>query len=153
VPRHLEALLDDSAADRAPRAARHALLTCALAFGQRGGGEQEVLFAVARSYSAAARARYRDERLASDIVQVDDGQIVRRLLGRAEGALCTAGKALPHFNRHTVRRLVGAALAYADAWELDRAWAVRLTHSRVTSSYARTAGAQPPSKSPRNAAF
>jgi len=152
VPRHLETLLDESAADRAPRAARHALLTCALAFGQRGGGEQEVLFAVARGYTAAARARYRDERLASDIVQVDDGQVVRRLLRRAEDALCAAAKALPHFNRHTARRLVRAALAYTDAWELDRAWALCLTHSRATSSYARTAGAPPPSKSPRDAA-
>src|SRR5690349_21187169 len=142
APRHLEALLDDSAADRAPRAARHALLTCALAFGQRGGGQQEVLFAVARSYTAAARARYRDERLASDVVQVDDGQIVRRLLGRAEGALCAAAKALPHINRHTVRRLIRAARAYTDAWELDRAWAVRLAHLRATSGYSRTVGAQ-----------
>jgi hypothetical protein len=147
--RHLEVLLYESAADRVARAARHALLTCALAFGQRGGGEQEVLFAVARSYTAAARARDRDARLASDIVQVDDGQIVRRLLGRAEGALCAAAKALPHFNRHTVRRLVRAARAYTDAWELDRAWALRLTHSCATSSYACTAGAQPPLKSTR----
>lgn len=150
--RHVEALLDRSAADRASSAARNALITCALAFGRRGGGEHEVLFAVARSYTAAARARYGDERLASDVVQVDDGRIVRRLLGQAEDTLCHAAKALPHFNRHTVRRLVRAARAYTDAWELDRAWAVHLAHSSASSSYAPTEGAQSPSKSSGDAA-
>src|SRR2546425_6835630 len=42
------ALLDQRAADRSARAARHALPMCALAFGRCGGGEREVLFAVAR---------------------------------------------------------------------------------------------------------
>jgi len=125
VPRHLEAPRDQNAADRPARTAKHALLTCALAFGRAGGGEHEVLFAVARSYTAVARARYGDEPLASNIVEVDDGQVVRRLVGRAEVALCAAAKALPNFSHHTVRRLVRAARYYSKAWDLDRAWAVR----------------------------
>jgi len=143
-PRQVETLPDRSAADLTARAARHALLTCALAFGQSGGGEREVLFAVARSYTAA-RARYWDERLASGIVEVDDGQIGRSLLRRAEGSLCAAAKALPHFSRHTVRRLVRAARAYTDAWELDRAWALRLPRFRATFRSTRVEGAQRPS--------
>ena len=111
APRHVEALLDQSAADRASRAARNALLTCAPAFGQCGRGEREVLFAVARSYTAVARDVHTDERRASDVLDVADGQVVRRLLGRAEDALCAAAEALPQFSRHAVRRLVRAARA------------------------------------------
>jgi len=133
APRHIEALLDQRASDLSARAARHALLTCALAFGQCGDGAREVLFAVARSYTAAARGLYGDERLACDVVDIADGQVARRMLGRAENTLCAAAEALPHFSCHTVRRLVRAARAYADAWELDRAWAVRRPESRATS--------------------
>ena len=124
--RHLATRRDQNAADDTARAAKHALLTCALAFGCVGGGEPEVLFAVARSYAAVARAGHRDERLPGDMVEVDGGQFVRKLLRRAEGALCAAAKALPHFSRHTVRHLLRAARAYSDAWELDRVWATRL---------------------------
>ncbi len=138
APRHIEALLDQRATGRSARAARHSLLTCALAFGQYGGGERDVLFAVARSYTAAARDLYTDERPASDVLDVADGQVVRRLLGRAEDTLCAAAEALPHFSCNAVRRLVRAARAYADAWELDRAWAVRRPPSRPTSTYACT---------------
>jgi len=148
APRHIEALLDQSAADRSARAARHALLTCALAFGQCGGGEREVLFAVARSYTAAARGLYRDERLVTDILDIADRHVVRRLLGRAEDTLCAAAEALPHFSCHAVRRLVRAARAYANAWELDRAWAVHRLQSRATSTSASTGVAASTSKSP-----
>jgi hypothetical protein len=130
-PRHLEVLFDQSTADRTAQAARHALLTCALAFGQ-SGGEREVLFAVARNYSAAARARSGDPPLASDLAELDDAHLGRSLLRKAENDLCAAAKALPRFTRHTVRRLVRAAWAYGDAWELDRASAPRFAHSRPT---------------------
>ena len=136
--RHIEALLDQRAADRSARAARHALLMCALAFGRCGGGEREVLFAVARSYTAAARDVCTDERRASDVLDVADGQVVRRLLGRAEDTLCAAAEALPYFSCHAVRRLVRAARAYAHAWELDRASAVRRPQARATSTHACT---------------
>ena len=141
APRHPEVLFDQSAAERTAQAARHALLTCALAFGQSGGGEGEVLFAVARSYTAAARARYGDPRLASDLVELDDAHLARRLLRKAEDTLCAAAKALPHFTRHTVRRLVRAALAYTDVWELDRALVLRFAHSGATSRPRRIEGA------------
>src|SRR4051812_3229135 len=109
APRHLEVLFGQTAADPTAQATRHALLTCALAFGHSRGGEREVLFAVARSYTTAARARYGDPRLASDFVELNDAHLVCSLLRKAEDALCGAAKALPHFTRHTVRRLVRAA--------------------------------------------
>ena len=111
APRHIKALLEQRDTGRSARAARHALLICALAFGKGGGGEREVLFAVARSYTAAAGELYTDERSVSDVLDVADGQVVRRLLGRAEDALCAAAEALPQFSRHAVRRLVRAARA------------------------------------------
>jgi len=141
VPRHLEVLFGQSAADHTTQAARHALLTCALAFGQSGSDEREVLFAVARSYTAAARARYGDPRLANDLVELADAHLVRRLLRKAEDTLCAAAQALPHFTRHTVRRLVRAARAYTDAWELDRASALRFANSGATSRPTRIEGA------------
>ena len=138
APRLLDAMLDQSAAARATRAAKHALLTCALAFGQSEGGQRDVLFAVARSYAAAERASYGDDGLASNRVEVDEGQIVRTSLDSAQGDLCAAAKALPRFSRHTVRRLVRAARAYADAWDLDRLWAV---HLRIAARVPRTRAA------------
>ncbi len=118
------------AVERAARLTRHALLTCGLAFGRAGGGEQEVLFAVARSYVAAARAQRGDPRLASDIVHVDDGHIVRRLLLKAEDELLAAAKVLARFSAASVRRLVRAAAAYSNAWELDRSYALHLAERR-----------------------
>ncbi len=145
APRHHDAMLDQSAADRTTRAAKHALLTCALAFGQSEGGQRDVLFAVARSYAAAERASYGDDGLASNRVEVDEGQSVRTSLESAQGDLCAAAKALPRFSRHTVRRLVRAARSYADAWDLDRLWAAHLAHCRASSTYA--GGAQSRSNS------
>ena len=130
----VELHVERHAVDRAAGLARHALLTCALAHGRAGGGEHEVLFAVARSYVAASRAQRADPRLASDIVHVDDGRVVRRLLLKAEDELCAAAKALPRFCRASVRRLVRAAGAYSNAWELDRAWAVHLAQRRERSA-------------------
>lgn len=129
----VELHVQQRAVERAARLARHALLTCGLAFGRAGGGEQEVLFAVARSYVAAARAQQGDPRLASDIVHVDDGQVVRRLLLKAEDELLASAKVLARFSPASVRRLVRAAAAYSNGWELDRSYALHLAELRERS--------------------
>ena len=146
APTHLETtLLHKDGRARAARSARHALLTCALALGRLGRGEQEVLFAVARSYAAAAQAsHYSDDSLGGATIA---RKIAPTSLRVSEGALCAAAKALPWFSRDTVCRVLRAACAYAEAWELDRAAKVSSTSPADLRAAARVQ-AQPTSSAP-----
>src|SRR3954454_9739100 len=119
VRRHIEVVLERDAAERATKAARHALLTCALAF--EGSRRRDVLFAVARSYTAAGRALQSDCTRAPAIVAPPNAHFVCRQLETVEDRLCAAAHALPQIGRRAVRPLTQAAQTYSEAWEFDRA--------------------------------
>lgn len=119
VRRHTEVVLDRDAAERATKAARHALIMCALAL--EGERRRDVLFAVARSYAAAEGVLQRDGSHLADIVGVRNAQLDWKQLETAEDALCGAVQALPRLGCRAVGRLIEAAHAYSKAWELNRA--------------------------------
>jgi hypothetical protein len=109
----------------ATRAAKNALITCALAFGRKGSGEREVLFAVAQSYTASRQTLGRDESAQRRVTEIDDHRMLRSELSIAEEQLCAAAKALSAFGRNPVGRLLRAASAYTHASEVERSCAAR----------------------------
>jgi hypothetical protein len=149
LPSHDEAALHRILLKRASHAAKNALITSAMAFGRHGGGEREVLFAVAQTFTMCRRVALGDERRRTALIDIGNLHTRRRQLARAEEQLCAAATAISEFGRNTIGRLLCAAFRYTHAWEAERSCAAVATNRIVACRSFDVVLRTRPSRSPR----